>query len=183
MERQKFGFDYQAAFCKQNNLNLDSGYTGIFDGATKERLPIQIKTYKEKGELMMADPFRYLNHNDDFILVIANRDKNEKILSEKIYLIDYLTFSKLLKENNFKQRAEYCKECLNSVSNDKADDEKFKSLMTKERVSRKNSLINMQAKRDHKKQKRVQWAIPNRYIDKFFSHFEMLDKEELNLII
>lgn len=44
--------------------------------------------------------------------------------------------------------------------------------MKVEKLARKESIINVQAKRDHKSQKRVQWSIPNRFIDDFLNLFD-----------
>ena len=171
MERQAWGFIYQKVFCQKNNLVENKNYTDKFD--TKiNNYNCQIKTYKERGELMMADPFRYLSNKEDFVLVVANRDGNNNIISERKILIKNDKFQSFLKEQNFESRANYCQAVLSSVSNDHSDDERFKELMKKEKRSRKGSIINMQAKRDHKRQKRVQWAIPNRYIDTFLNLFE-----------
>ena len=178
MERQVFGFKYQSDFCKKLSLKEDNEYTSKFDAYTK-KLPIQIKTYKNNGELMMADPFRYINNNSDFILVVTNRNEKGEIISERILLIENEKFKIFLNENKFSVRAEYCKFCLDVVTNKKEDDELFHQLMEIEKVKRKNSILNMQAKRDHKKQKRVQWSIPNRHINTFLSMFKELDKKDL----
>lgn len=178
MERQIFGFNYQSNFIKKNHLTEDKNYTGKYDAYSKSGLPIQIKTFKNKGELMMADPFRYLAIENDFILVIANRDNYNKVISEKSYLIKSQTLKTVLEKNNFKSRAEYCKSVLSSVTNSRDDDAKFKKLMEEEKKSRKGSIINMQAKRDHKSQKRVQWSIPNRHIKTFLSFFEEININE-----
>lgn len=170
-ERQKFGFEFQKNFCKENNLIEDKNYTGEFD-ATDGIKNYQIKTYKNKGELMMADPFRYINNDKDFILVVANRNNKNEILNEKKVLVKNNKLQNFLQEQNFKERADYCQNVLDSVTNDYSDDKKFKSLMKKEKNERKNSIINMQAKRDHKNQKRVQWSIPNKFIELFLNLFE-----------
>ena len=36
---------------------------------------------------MMADPFRYLKNKEDFILVVANRNDKDEIISERKILI------------------------------------------------------------------------------------------------
>ena len=170
-ERQKFGFEFQKNFCKENNLIENKNYTGEFD-TTDGIKNYQIKTYKNKGELMMADPFRYINNDKDFILVVVNRNNKNEILNEKKVLVKNNKLQNFLQEQNFKERADYCQNVLDSVTNDYSDDKKFKSLMKKEKNERKNSIINMQAKRDHKNQKRVQWSIPNKFIELFLNLFE-----------
>jgi len=180
MERQKFGFDYQKTFfC--NGLTEDKKYTGKYDGYSKSGIPVQVKTYKNKQELMMANPYRYLETNKNFYLVVANRDGNNNILSERIFYITVEALKKLFASNNFQERVEYCQHCLDSVTNDRTDDVKFKNLMKKEKQSRKaeGNIINVQAKRDHKNQKRVQWSIPNRFLEKFYSFFQEVRKEDL----
>lgn len=171
-ERQFFGFKFQDEYCKLHNLTNNKNYTSFFDAKDNNGLNYQIKTYKDKSELMMANPFRYLENKEDFILIIANRDENNNILSTKKVFIDNVSFKQFLIKQNFTERINYCQNVLNSVTNNYCDDEKFKNLMKKEKGARKNSIINIQAKRDHKSQKRVQWSIPNRYIDKFISLFK-----------
>lgn len=171
MERQSFGFKYQKEFCKKHNLKEEESYTSKYDTYYKN-YPCQIKTYKNKNELMMADPFRYLNSEDDFILVVAQRNDKNEIIRERKVLIRNKTLQDFFYRENFKARTSYCKKLLETVSNDRKDDEYFKKSMKQEVAARKNSIINVQAKRDHKSQKRVQWAIPNRYIDKFLDMFE-----------
>ena len=152
MERQSFGFIYQKLFCQKNNLIEDKNYTGKFD--TKiNNYNCQIKTYKNNSELMMADPFRYLENKEDFVPVVANRNEYNEVISERKVLIKNDKFQSFLKEQKFEERANYCREVLSSASNDYSDDVRFKELMKKEKESRKGSIINMQAKRDHKKQK------------------------------
>ena len=85
-ERQWFGFKYQKEFCQKNNLIENKNYTDKFDTKIKN-LGCQIKTYKNNCELMMADPFRYLKNKEDFILVVANRNDKDKIISERKILI------------------------------------------------------------------------------------------------
>ena len=173
-ERQKFGFDYQKYFCQKNNLEEDKKYTGKFD-AYKNGVFYQIKTYKNQGELMMADPFRYIENEVDFVLVVANRNERNEILSERKVLIKNNKLQTFLKTQDFNFRVHYCQELLNSVSNDESDDVYFKEHMKTEQEARKNSIINVQAKRDHKKQKRVQWSIPNRYIIDFLNNFDKIN--------
>ena len=85
-ERQWFGFKYQKEFCQKNNLIENKNYTDKFDTKIKN-LGCQIKTYKNNCELMMADPFRYLKNKEDFILVVANRNDKDEIISERKILI------------------------------------------------------------------------------------------------
>lgn len=170
-ERQKFGFDFQKTFCEKNNLLEDNKYTGKFDAKGND-INYQIKTYKNNGELMMADPFRYLDNKEDFVLVVANRNNKNEIINERKVLIKNNEFQSFLQKQHFKERAEYCQNVLNSVSNNRSDDSKFTSLMEKEKKARKDSILNMQAKRNHKTQKRVQWSIPNRFIEDFLNLFE-----------
>jgi len=175
MERQKFGFDYQTKYCKENNLKETDGYTDKFDAMSENGLEYQIKTYKNKNELMMADPKRYLENKKDFILVVANRNDNNKIISERKVLIKNSKLQSFLDSQDFNFRVNYCQSLLNSVSNDKSDDEYFKQQMKAEKLARKESIINVQAKRDHKSQKRVQWSIPNKYIVDFLNYFDIID--------
>lgn len=173
-ERQIYGFKYQTEFCEKNNLKEVDGYTDKFDAVDKKGLFYQIKTYKNKGELMMADPFRYIENKKDFVLVIANRDNDDKILSERKFLIKNEVLQNFFDREDFKFRVHYCQQLLKSVSNEEKDDEYFTEHMKIEKEARKYSIINIQAKRDHKSQKRVQWSIPNRNINTFLSIFKEL---------
>ena len=132
----------------------------------------QIKTYKSNGELMMANPFRYMECDEDFYLVVVNRNSSNVVLSERKFLVKNDSLKRFMSEQNFMERCGYVKDVLDSVSNDRSDDALFKELMKKEKQARKNSIINIQAKRDHKAQKRVQWSIPNRHIEEFYGYFE-----------
>ena len=123
----------------------------------------------------MADPFRYLKNKEDFILVVANRNDKDEIISERKILIKNNKLQSFFKEHDFEFRVNYCKSLLDSVSNDTSDDKYFKEHMKAEQEARKYSIINVQAKRDHKKQKRVQWSIPNRYINNFISLFDEIE--------
>ena len=173
-ERQWFGFKYQKEFCQKNNLIENKNYTDKFDTKIKN-LGCQIKTYKSNCELMMADPFRYLKNKEDFILVVANRNDKDEIISERKILIKNNKLQSFFKEQDFEFRVNYCKSLLDSVSNNISDDKYFKEHMKAEQEARRYSIINVQAKRDHKKQKRVQWSIPNRYIDDFINLFDEIE--------
>jgi len=172
MERQSFGFNYQTNYCKKHNLKENTKYTDKFDATTSDNIGVQIKTYKDRGELMMADPYRYLKNKEDFIMVVANRNSNNEIVSERKVLIKNDKLQSFLENQNFNTRVDYCQNLLNSVSNDSSDDAYFKEQMKVEKLARKESIINVQAKRDHKSQKRVQWSIPNRFIDDFLNLFD-----------
>lgn len=144
-ERQWFGFKYQKEFCQKNNLIENKNYTDKFDTKIKN-LSCQIKTYKNNCELMMAEPFRYLKNKEDFILVVANRNDKDEIISERKILIKNNKLQSFFKEQDFEFRVNYCKSLLDSVSNDTSDDKYFKEHMKAEQEARNTLLLTFKQK-------------------------------------
>ena len=77
-----------------------------------------------------------------------------------------------------KECGEFFKKMLLSVSNNKEDDNKWKTLMNEGKQLWKNktpNLISPRFKRDHKNQKRIQCAITNKnFYNYFLPKFEVI---------
>ena len=162
MERQIKGFEFEDKIIKENNYKKENNYTAKFDAYTNNNMGVQIKSVSSKGQLMMASPYNYMDIKENFELIVNNR----KII------VDAKKLQKLFAEEHFVQRVNYVQDCLNKVTNNHSDDSKWKELFSKEKESR-TGIIQIQGKRDHKNQKRVQWAIPNKFIDTFLNFIKV----------
>lgn len=171
MERQKIGFNLEDEFIRINNLFKSESYIAEFDAYDKKGSLYQFKTYKKNCMLMMGDLRRYLNHKKPFYLVVVERDNYGACISTKVVFIDPNgKFKTFLKNERAEERLNDAKNLLNSVTNNYKDDKKFReSFKILKQKYRPGSLIQVQAKRDHKHQKRVQWAIANKNIDTFLN--------------
>ena len=109
-----------------------------------------------------------MNINEDFYLIVGFWSENKtNIVEEYILYIpkeDYLNLFNREMVNDFK-------ELLSSITNDKADDDRWKNeikfLRNKWKETTHN-LIRPRFKRDHKKQKRIQCAINNKDCYNYF---------------
>lgn len=117
----------------------------------------------------MGDIKRYLKLDTDFILIVGHLDRDNNIKSITTYCVDIDKLHKVFIENNVINRVEYVQYCLDSVSNDRRDDNKWKSLYKEEKLQRKNSLISINGKRDHHGQKRIQWSVNSKNYDIFIN--------------
>lgn len=171
MERQKHGFIFQKEFIENNHLIPEKNYVSEWDAYTSNNIPVQIKTYKVGGELDLGDLKRNLCKDSDFYLVCAEHDGNI-ILNIRIFFV---------KRENWL----YCFNCsddilnemysfLENISNDYKDDERWRQgMISFKKVT--EGIAVPRFKRDHKKQKRIQAAIPRRNIEIFFKLFEEVE--------
>lgn len=172
-ERQKHGFDFQEQYINSNNLTPDENYTGEWDAYTKNNFPVQIKTRKKNGELDLGDLKRNLNKNQDFLLVIGNYSERNGVKNfdnPECYFVE---------ADNWK--AQFNCDCLNEmedflkeITNDYSDDKKWKNGV-KEFKEKTVANAVPRFKRDHKKQKRIQAAVPKKNLKKFLNSFEIVD--------
>jgi hypothetical protein len=168
MERQKHGFIFEEISSKEYNLSLEKNYTNEFDALSKNNNPVQIKCIKDKCEICLGDYFRNKSKEKDFYLLIGFWE-NEKtnIINKEILYIPHKNWNKLLE---FEYDTEI-KELLNNITNDYSDDKKWKEEVKKIKTKwGKERLIQLRFKRDHKKQKRIQLAIP-------YKKFQILKKD------
>jgi hypothetical protein len=168
-ERQNHGFKYEDDFMERYNLQQSDSYTSDFDGHCG-LLPIQIKYTKVKGEVCLGDYRRNINITQDFILHMAfyeEEGKNKLPNAEEYTLyINHKVYTDLFKLNDIN----IIRDELSLISNDKYDDVKFKTFRNKYKKS--NNIIQVRFKRDHKKQKRIQAAIPRVKLQDFIKLFK-----------
>lgn len=165
-ERQGHGFKYENEFIKRNNIQKSVSYTSQFDG--DYGLPIQIKYMGNRNEVCLGDYKRNLNISQDFILHIAfYKEKNIlPNIEEYTLYINHEIYSNLFKNNDIDKVLDEFR----LISNDKSDNAKFKLFRNKYKKS--NGIIHIRFKRDHKKQKRIQAAIPYGNIQDFVKLFK-----------
>jgi hypothetical protein len=161
-ERQKHGFIYQNKVINKYNLLEQKEYTAEYD-ATYKSIPVQIKCSKYGSSLELGDYRRNKNKNKDFILAVGlwkNVAANKQITNEYMLYIEHYNYTK-----NLGYYAEYMETLMyeeyKQISNHKDDDRVWKQFCTKYKSFWKaDNKISIRFKRDHKKQKRIQCAIP-----------------------
>jgi hypothetical protein len=110
----------------------------------------------DRNEICLSDYRINANTSTDFILHIAFYKEKNKFpnVEEYTLYIKHEIYTDLFKLNDINNiRKEF-----SIISNDKSDDAKFKVFRNKYKNS--NNIIQVRFKRDHKKQKRIQAAIP-----------------------
>lgn len=168
-ERQGHGFLFED-FIK-NKLNIqpceNGHYTYKWDGMLNG-YPVSIKTEKLGSDIEMASFSRNAYNTEDFYLIVGFWDKEKtNIVEIKILFISGQEWHTLFDLNIVQE----CQDLLNSVTNDKSDDEKWKNgrlALTKKWKDNTPNLIRPRFKRDHKNQKRMQCAINNK---DFYTYF------------
>lgn len=167
MERQKHGFSFEQEIIQKYNLTPSTNYTEKWDGYYNT-IPVSIKTEKLGSDIELADFRRNANNQDSFYLIVGFWEGNySNIVETKILFINGKEWHNLF-PNEF---IDIFQNCLDSVSNDKNDDEKWKALIKDAKNQWQHStknLIRPRFKRDHKKQKRIQCAINNK---DFYNYF------------
>lgn len=177
-ERQKHGFDFQKQFIENNSLKEEECYTGEWDAYTKNGYPIQIKTYKKSGEIDLGDLKRNVNKKENFLLVLAPyviANGIKKFCSTKIFDVKADDWKGLFNCGCLNEMYDF----LSNISNDKKDDQAWKQGV-KEFKEKAEGLAVPRFKRDHKKQKRIQAAIPKKNIESVISKFAEVDVACLN---
>jgi hypothetical protein len=165
-ERQGHGFKYEDEFIKQYNLQQSDNYTAHFDG--QGEFPLQVKYMGDGNEVCMGDYRRNATTTTDFILHIAFYKEQNKLpnIEEYTLYIKHEIYTDLFKLNDIIN----IREELSLISNNKSDDVKFKIFRNKYKKS--NNIIHVRFKRDHKKQKRIQAAIPYTKLQDFVKLFK-----------
>lgn len=176
MERQAHGFSFEQYATKKYEIELNSDYTGKWDGLYCGE-PISIKIEKKGSDVEMADIFRNMDIDNNFYLLVGFWDgAKDNVTDEFLLHIDCNEYTSLFnKEMSYK-----FKTLLNSITNDHSDDEKWKkeiSILKREWKDSTPNLIRPRFKRDHKTQKRIQCAINNK---DFYNYF--IPKYEVNQI-
>lgn len=174
MERQSHGFSFEQSMAKKYNIILSNNYTDKWDGRINE-FPVSIKTEKYGTDIEMADVFRQMNVNEDFYLIVGFWNENKSnIIEQHLLKINGEEYSSLFNHSFIPQ----LRGLLDNITNDKNDDNKWKTQTANIRSAWKEktpNLIRLRFKRDHKKQKRIQCAINNK---DFYNYF--IPKYEVN---
>lgn len=169
-ERQNHGFKYEDYFLKLHNLQGSSGYTSEFDGYNGET-PIQIKYIGAGNEICLGDYMRNGSKSDDFILHIAFYDKKNIYpnIEEYTLYIDHKVYNNLFVLMGY---IIDIKNTFASFSNDKSADNEFTIFRDKWNTIGNRGVVHARFKRDHKKQKRLQAAIPYNKLQEFLKLFK-----------
>lgn len=169
--KQQHGFEYEKKVIEKYNLKKTDSYVHKWD-AYFGNIPVSIKTKKIGTSVEMGDIFRNANNKEDFILIIGFWDNfKDNIVEEKIFFIN----ANFWKSQFNKDLIELLKYFFDGITNDYKDDEYFKekAITYKNIWDKNNSIININFKRDHKNQKRIQCSIKNESIynvlDKYYS--------------
>lgn len=174
-ERQGHGFAFEEYCEKKYGVNRENTtYTGKWDGELNG-YPVSIKVEKLGSDIEMADFRRNAENTDSFYLIVGFwKDEKTNIVEEYCLFIDGEEWHSLFPEHFITDFSNM----LNNITNDRSDDEKWRSMMREQKArwqAETNNLVRPRFKRDHKTQKRIQCAINNK---DFFNHFIPKYKKE-----
>lgn len=166
-ERQGHGLVFEDKIVNKYNLDRCKNYTDIFDAYTKCNIPVQIKFIKHDNSIDMGDLYRKINIDTSFILVVGRWKSGKIIDSVNYHYIDISLFKKhtCSLDVNFLMKA---KQEMKSISNHRDDDIKWRKFTKYYKPLLKSSILFPRFKRDHKSQKRIQCAIPNKIYKNVF---------------
>lgn len=156
-ERQKHGFLYEEEIINRYGMKKSTNYTSKWD-AYINNLPVSIKTKKQGGSVELGDFFRQASVSETFLLCTGFWwGKKTSIVEEYFLLIDGNFWANQFNE----ELTESFKNIFEGITNSYDDDVKWKQRMREanEAWDKTGSIIKMNFKRDHKKQKRVQCSI------------------------
>lgn len=167
-ERQTHGFVFEESIIKKFNFIKEEKYTAKWDAFSKTGIPISIKYEKEGSDIELADLYRNMQIDRDFLLIVGFWNSSKENL-----VSTYMLYIKQEEWKNLfdKDLAIEIKNFLENISNQHSDDEKWKigiSEFKKLWKLKTKNLVRLRFKRDHKTQKRMQCAINN---SDFFSIF------------
>lgn len=168
-ERQKHGFNFEKFVKKHFNIQdcPEGHYTYKWDGILDDH-PVSIKTEQKGSDIEMASFVRNAANTDDFYLIVGFWEGQK----DNIVSIETLFISGQEWHDLFNQEiVEECQNLINSITNDRSDDERWKSnreMLAKKWQEQTPNLIRPRFKRDHKTQKRMQCAINNTDFYKYF---------------
>lgn len=149
-ERQSHGFSFQNTIIEKFNLLPDNSYTGKWDAYTKSGIPISIKVAKFGTDVEMADLYRNININQDFILIVGFWSLQKTNIVETHYL--FLPYKEWI--SFFSEKiGQDLKAFLANITNSSIDDEKWKkgiSIYKKLWGKETPNLVRLRFKRDHK---------------------------------
>jgi hypothetical protein len=175
MARQNHGFLFEEYIIDKYHLTKEYNYTCAYDAYTSNGIPIQIKCIKKSSSIDMGDMLRNIKKNSCFILVIGfwkYVNSCKKIDTIYYHFIDIHIYKPLIGgflENKVINALEEMK----NISNDHKDDSLWKDFSKRYKRELDGSFLKPRFKRDHKSQKRIQCAIPNKlYFNVFSKHFK-----------
>lgn len=167
MERQVHGFVFEDYIVNKFNIVKTSNYTNKWDSYLNN-IPVSIKFEQYGTDIEMADYFRNAINEDDFYLIVGFWEgSKDNIVEEHCLFINGKEWHSLF-PTHF---TDDFQELLANITNDRADDQKWKKQITYYKKAWKeetSNLVRPRFKRDHKKQKRMQCAINNK---DFYSYF------------
>lgn len=176
-ERQKHGFKFEEYVKTLFNIypcNKNT-YTYKWDGILNN-YPVSIKLEKKGSDIEMASLFRNFENQEDFYLIVGFWDREkDNIISIETLFIPAKEWHDLFNGSIIDK----CKNLLSSITNDVADDDKWKTQCAELKKMWEEltpNLIRLRFKRDHKHQKRMQCAINNK---DFYNYFIPKYKKEL----
>lgn len=176
MERQSHGFSFEKYLENKYNIVLSTSYTAKWDGVYNNH-PISIKTAKKGNAIDLGDIFRQANISEDFYLIVNFYTATENDIH--FLYIPWQEWKKYFMELSIFEPI--FRDALETVSNDRKDDKKWRQLMTDCKTLWKQNTPNIvrpNGKRDHKSQKRWQCSICNSlFIKEILPKYEISEDE------
>ena len=177
-ERQAHGFTFEDYIINKYSIQKSSNYTAKWDGILNG-FPVSIKCEEYKTDIELADFTRNATNTDDFYLIVGFWEGvKTNIVEEHILFINGQEWHELFPPHFI----EDFKIMLDSVTNHRSDDMKWRKLIAEQRAKwRKETknLVRPRFKRDHnlkRPQKRVQCAINYKdFYNYFLPKYEVLD--------
>lgn len=180
-ERQGHGFLFEKYVEQKYGVNRDGkSYTDKWDGEWKG-FPVSIKHIKKNNAVDLGDIFRQAAITEPFFMFVDFYETETVSDSDEIHILFFPQdswASYFLPVDRFEK---LFKNALDTVSNDKSDDEKWTQLRTncvnfwKDNTS---GFITPNGKRDHKKQKRWQCSInKTNFFKEFLPKYEITEEE------
>lgn len=172
--RQFHGFRYEHTIINKYRLIKFPNYNHPYDAKTLTGTPVQIKCAKLGSAIHLGSYLNNKNHQEDFILHIGFwRTQKQNIIKEKTLYINRRSWSGLF---TFDQ-SHHIFTKFRSFTNSPKDDLRFKTFLKTNRALWAKKPIRLRFKRDHKRQKRLQCAIPYREFENYF----LRNFKEINL--
>ena len=152
-------------------LRAAAQYTARTDALTHDNIPVQIKLTKKGGEVCLGSLQNNQEVESDFILHLGFwKDQKDNIVEELTFFVSIEEW----KSHLFLENQDNIIDEFKSFSNNKEDDKAYTSFRKRLKDIWGDRLIHLRLKRDHKTQKRIQLAIPNKKIaDLPFERIEM----------
>jgi hypothetical protein len=188
-ERQAHGLRYEENIRQRFNLSAYGNYTGKFDAVypDEQQTGISIKTKKDKHPLELADWFRNSEIQEDFYLIAGfwNNTATKKVEKEFFMKIPAEFWRQQFAKDIWGKRVQ---ELLASVDNTRETDALWQINRSKLQDSyrkwaeEQTSIIQLNPKRDHKNQLRMQCSISYQNILKLTDRFPIEDCAKLRLL-